>query len=433
MGKCNIALYGCGTVGGAVARFLLDNCEETSRRTGYDINLSYIIDKRIDELKKQPMLRDIRLSDNIQEPMEDPEVDIVVELIGGIDTAGEIVEKALKSGKNVVTANKALLAARGGELFQLARQCERSIAFEASVGGGIPIISALCDTFVPQPIESIHGIVNGTCNYILTRMTLEGVSYEEALEAAQARGYAEADPTLDVEGGDSAHKLAILARLSFGLNVNEKDIYCEGISRISPADLDYAGSLGYKLKLLATGRLKGEGVELHVNPALLPLNHPLASVNNSVNAVCVHGSSVGEVTLTGLGAGAEPTSSAVVGDICKIARGAYQREFQLLPALSKGKQAKVLKQSNLKTKYYFRLACLDKAGVLASVSGVLGRHNISVSSCIQQEESLESGHVPVVFMTHKVKEKNMLDALSEINELKYINGDETSMLRVADI
>ncbi len=434
MEKCNVALYGCGTVGRGVAEILLENQAGITRSVGRDIRLACVVDKRVDELQKLPLLAGIPLCSDLEAPINDPEIDIIIELIGGVETAGEITEKALKAGKNVVTANKALLANRADALFKLARQHGRSIGFEASVAGGVPIISTLRDSFVAESISSIFGIVNGTCNYILTRMTEEGVSYPEGLAEAREKGYAEADATLDVEGHDSAHKLAILARLAFGINVSDNDIYCEGISHINPADISYAGSLGYKLKLLAIGRKKDDGVELRVHPTLLHRSHPLAVVDNSINAVCVHGQAVGEVTLTGLGAGAEPTAGAVIADVCSMALGVYQEDFRLLPVFGGAEKIDCIPQEQIETKYYFRLSCMDRAGVLARVAGVLGEHDISIDSCIQQGRAHQDhGYVPVVFMTHRVKEENLLNALREINSLECIDGAESAMLRVAEI
>ncbi len=433
MEKCNVAICGCGTVGGGLLQLIRRN-NGIPQNAGVGINITHVVDVRLDELEKDPLMEGIILTSDLNQPINDPEVDIIVELIGGIETAGEVIENALEAGKDVVTANKALLAERADELFQLARQHNVSIGFEASVGGGIPIIAAMRDSFVGETINSIFGIVNGTCNYILTQMTQEGISYEDGIAEAQEKGYAEADPTLDVEGHDSAHKLAILARMAFGINVKAKDIYCEGISDLAPIDIIYADSLGYRLKLLAIGAKKKDGIELQVHPALLDKSHPLSDVNGSVNAVCVHGEAVGEVTLTGLGAGAEPTASAVLSDICRIARKTYQKDFLQLPMFSNVQDIRLLPQGTATMKYYFRLSCLDTAGVLARVAGVLGKHNISIASCIQKGEAHQQhGHVPVVFMTHKVKEKNMLKALKEINELECIRGGESRMLRVTEI
>ncbi len=434
MKKCNVALYGCGTVGAGVARILLEEKTYIQQSAGCDIRLACVVDRRVDELRALPLLKGVEISSDIDRPINDPAIDIVVELIGGVAAAGEIIEKALKAGKSVVTANKALLAARADGIFRLARQHDSSVAFEASVAGGVPIIAAMRDSFLAEPIDSIYGIVNGTCNYILSRMTMDGISYPDALAEAQEKGYAEADPTLDVEGHDSAHKLAILARLAFGINATEDDIYCEGISHVEPADIMYADSLGYILKLLAVGKKGEKGVELRVHPALLHRKHPLAGVNGSVNAVCVHGRSVGEVTFTGLGAGSEPTAGAVVADICRTALGVYGEDFRLLPVFSRTVDSPRIRQEDTETRYYFRLSCRDRAGVLARVAGVLGEHEISIGSCIQQGKSHRStGYVPVVFMTHQVKEKNMLDALREINSLECIDGRGSSMLRVVEI
>jgi len=359
---------------------------------------------------------------------------VVVELIGGTGFAKAVIEQALRAGKDVVTANKALLAECGDELFRLARSCGRAIAFEAAVAGGIPIIDAVRTGLVGDRIDSVYGIVNGTCNFVLTRMSKDGLSYEAALAEAQQHGYAEADPTLDVEGHDAAHKLAVLARLVFGVDARGKDVPCEGISRIEQADLRYADALGYTLKLLAVGIRRPGGVELRVHPALLRHDHPLASVSGVCNAVCVHGDCVGEVVLTGLGAGRWPTASAVVADVCRIALGTYNREFAALSQFGDVPRADVLPLRDLRMRYYFRLSCKDQPGVLAQVAGILARHNISISSVIQQDVAAsEAGHVPVVFMTHEAQEGELQGALSEINRLEAIEGCQTRMLRVQAI
>ena len=435
MRECNVALYGCGTVGAGVAAILLGRRGALARRLDARPKLRYVVDMRLDHVSGEMNFPEtVELTDELERPLQDPDVDVVVELFGGIDAARGVVREALEAGKDVVTANKALLARHGEELYALARKEGQCIAFEASVAGGIPIISSVRNAMVGERIQSVYGIVNGTCNYVLTRMSEQGFAYRRALLEAQEKGYAEADPTLDVEGHDSAHKLAVLARLAFGKDVNEDDIYCEGISNVEPADIQYARSLGYTLKLLAIGIAREEGLELRVHPALLRHDHPLAAVKGAYNTVCVHGDSLGEVILTGPGAGRWPTASAVVGDVCRLALGTYQQEFARLTAFGEVESADVIPLEQIRARYYFRLSCLDRPGVLAGVAGVLGNHGISIASCIQQGEgSEEQQFVPVVFMTHRAKEGALQKALSEINEIDCIDGEKTRMLRVQEI
>ncbi|MFW6457278.1 MAG: homoserine dehydrogenase, partial [Planctomycetota bacterium] len=358
MSDCKIAMYGCGTVGRGVASILLGRRGVVADRLDADVELAYIVDKRLQEIKSELDLPEsVQLIDDLMVPMQDDEVDVVVELFGGTGAAKEVIEDALRAGKNVVTANKALLAAHGDELYRLARAEGCSISFEASVAGGIPIINSVRASMVSEDIDSIYGIVNGTCNYILTRMSEEGLSYEQALGEAQEKGYAEADPTLDVEGDDSAHKLAVLARLAFGVKVDEEAIDREGVSNIDAVDICYARSMGYTVKLLATGIRSDGEIELSVHPALLQHDHPLAAVDGAYNAVCVHGDSVGEVVLTGLGAGRWPTASAVVGDICQLALGTYQREFARLRQFGDVGNAELRSSHEITARYYFRLSC----------------------------------------------------------------------------
>ena len=452
MAECNVALYGCGTVGAGVADILIGRSGALAERMGGRVRLKYVVDARKDEVAAELRPPDhVQVTDDLDGPMRDPEVSVVVELIGGTGVARTVIENALRAGKDVVTANKALLAECGGELFRLARARGRSIAFEAAVAGGIPIIAALRNALVGERLESIYGIVNGTCNYILTRMSRDKLSYHEALSEAQEKGYAEADPTLDVEGHDTAHKLAVLARLAVGVDVRAADIPCEGISAIEPADLVYAHGMGYTAKLLATGIRRGDAVELRVHPTLLRHEHPLASVGGAYNAVCVHGDCVGEVVLTGLGAGRWPTASAVVADVCRVALGTYGADFAALRQFGDVARASVVPLAEVRMRYYFRLSCLDMPGVLARVAGILGRHAISISSVIQQDisgggggasgataleqegPSAQEDRVPVVFMLHEAQEGALQGALSEINQLDCIDGDRTRMVRVQEI
>ncbi len=434
MDACNVALYGCGTVGMGVARALLEE-GPLNARLCKPVRLAYIVETRRRQVVEQLQPpADVTLTDDLDAPLQDEDVHVVVELFGGTTTARRVVQRALAAGKDVVTANKALLAEHGDELYELARQAGRSIAFEASVGGGIPIIAALRNSFVGDRIESLYGIVNGTCNYVLTRMLQGGLEYDEALAEAQQMGYAEADPALDVEGHDTAHKLAVLARLAFGVNVRLQDISCEGITGVDVRDLRYAAALGYTLKLLAIGMRDGERLELRVHPALLRREHPLASIGGVYNAVCVHGHMVGEVVLTGKGAGRPATSSAVIGDIARLALGTYRSDFAGLSQFGRVPDAELVPFGRIRTRYYFRLDCLDRPGVLARVAGVLGEEDISIAS-VRQQELAEGGEefVPVVFMTHEACEASMQKALQRINRLDVIRGRNTRMLRVEDI
>jgi homoserine dehydrogenase len=406
-----------------------------NERLGSGIRLKYIVDVRMDEVRAAVNPPgDVTITDDLDMAVEDPEVDIIVELIGGTTIARDLFERALKAGKDVVTANKALLAAHGDALYRLARANGSCIAFEGSVAGGIPVIGAIRDGLVGDRIESFYGILNGTCNYVLTRMLESNMAYGQALAEAQQLGYAEADPTLDVEGHDSAHKLAVLARLAFGLNVELEDIPCEGISQVELYDLRTTHAMGYTLKLLAVGQRQGERIELRVQPALLRHGHPMAAVSGVYNAVCVHGSQVGEVVLTGKGAGRQPTASAVVADIARVAVGNYRNQFEDLSQFGDVQDAVLLPHGEMRTRYYFRLDCQDRPGILGQVAGVLGEHDISIASVHQKELAGETGeHVPVVFMTHEARESAMESALEAINDLDGIRGARTRMLRVEDI
>ncbi|MHC4480964.1 MAG: homoserine dehydrogenase [Planctomycetota bacterium] len=434
MAKCNVALYGCGTVGMGVAQMLLAQ-DALGERIGERIRLAYVVDQRLEEVRGalQPP-EGLILTDDLDAPLADPEVDVVVELFGGTSVARMLAERAFEAGKDVVTANKALLAEHGQELFRLARRHGRAIAFEASVGGGIPVIAVLRSGLVGDRVESIYGIVNGTCNYVLTRMLERGIPYGQALAEAQEQGYAEADPRLDVDGVDSAHKLAVLARLAFGVDVQLASIPCEGISKVELRDLRYAHALGYTLKLLAIGIRRAGRFELRVHPALLHREHPVAAVGGPYNAVCIHGSHVGEIVLTGRGAGRRPTASAVVADITRIALGTYGAEFAELAQFGQVPEAELVPFGEVRTRYYFRLDCEDRPGVLAQVATVLGEEDISIASVRQQEVAAPGEQVvPVVFMTHRAREAAFQRALERIDRLHVVRAEGTCMLRVEDI
>jgi len=435
MKHCNVALCGCGTVGLGVAEALL-GAGALAERLGAHIRLSHVVDLRADEVRAE--LGDpegVIFTDDLNVPLQDPDVDIVVELIGGVNIARDLTERAFQAGKDVVTANKALLAEHGDALYRAAREHGRSIAFGAAVAGCIPVVAALRSGFVGDTIESVYGIVNGTCNYVLTRMLGSDMTYDDALAEAQAKGYAEADPALDVGGHDSAHKLAVLARLAFGLSIPLDEIPCEGISDVDLCDLQYADQLGYTLKLLAIGVRRGERIALRVHPALLHHDHPMAVVGDAFNAVCLHGSMSGEVVLTGRGAGRYPTASAVVADIARVAMGTYQTEFAGLSQFGSVPDAQLVPFGQMTMRYYLRLHCHDEPGAMAMVTRTLADEGISIASVRQHEPSASdaSEYVPVIFMTHLAEEAAMRRALAAINAHASICAERTRMLRVADI
>ena len=427
----NVGLIGMGTVGTGVAKILLEKDSPLLEKLDCIPVLKGIADSNPDVKNKLNLSSEILFTNDAKVLLNNPDIQVVVELVGGLHPAKEIIMTALEKGKDVVTANKMLLALHGSELFSKARQHGKSISFEASVGGGIPIIAALRDGFIANRIESIFGIVNGTTNYILTKMTKENVQYSDALAEAQKLGYAEKDPTMDVEGIDSSHKLAILARIGFGVDIDYNHIYHEGISAVDLSDIWYAHELGYTLKLLAIAKNPGNTIELRVHPTLLPHDHPLSSVNGVFNAICVNGSAVGETMLYGRGAGQMPTASAVVADLVDVALGRAGITFHAMKTFSGGREnipvADILK---IKTRYYLRFSVVDKPGVLAKISGILGNYDISIASVIQHK-ARENGNVPLVMMTHLAEEGNLQKALAEIKRLDVIK-DHTKFLRVEE-
>lgn len=427
----NVGIIGMGTVGTGVAKILLEKHSPLLEKLDCIPVLKGIADRNPDARNRTDLPSDILFADDADMLINDPDIHVIIELIGGLHPAREIITKALEKGKDVVTANKMLLALHGLELFRKARQCGKSISFEASVGGGIPVIAALRDGFIANRIESIFGIVNGTTNYILTKMTKEHVKYSDALAEAQKMGYAEKDPSMDVDGIDSSHKLAILARIGFGVDFDYKDIYCEGISTMDLSDIWYAHELGYTLKLLAVAKRIKSAIELRVHPTLLPHDHPLSSVNGVFNAICVNGSAVGETMLYGKGAGQMPTASAVVADLVDVGLGRAGITFRAMKAFSGNcEHISVADIMQIKTRYYLRFSVVDKPGVLAKISGILGNYEISIASVIQHKIK-ENGNVPLVMMTHLAEEGNLQKALTEIKQLDIIK-DSTKFLRVEE-
>ncbi|MDR4499023.1 MAG: homoserine dehydrogenase [Candidatus Scalindua sp.] len=427
-----IGLVGLGTVGTGVAELLLANPPIFAKKLDKRIELIGIADRSINKKKdKIPFPSNLIITQDFNEIINNPDINIIVELIGGIHPAKDIVIKALEKGKDIVTANKALLALHGSELFKIAQKYGKSISFEASVGSCIPVIAALRDSFIANEIKGIYGIVNGTTNYVLTKMTQEEVTYDEALKDAQIKGYAENDPSTDVEGIDAAHKITILSRMGFNCDFNYEDVYVEGITHIELKDIYYAHELGYTLKLLAISKRRDNGLEIRVNPTLLPHDHPLSSVNGVFNAICIRGNAIGETMLYGQGAGQMPTASAIVSDLVDVSLGRAKITFQSIKPLSGNcKKINVLDISMIKTRYYLRYSVIDKPGVLASITGILGNHNISISSVIQQD-SRENELVPLVMMTHVAEEGNLQRALIEINNLDVVK-EKTRFLRVEE-
>jgi len=413
----NVGLIGCGTVGTGVVRALLQKGRLVRETVGARVVLRRVCDHNIRRSRGFRLPPGLMTTDPAK-VLRDPDIQIVVELIGGIEPARTFILEALKRSKHVVTANKALLAHAGGELFRAAAKAKADLYFEASVGGGIPIIKALREGLIANELDAILGIVNGTSNYVLTQMREKRLSFHEALVEAKRHGYAERNPTLDVNGSDAAHKLAILTLLGFGFHVAQKDIHTEGISQISQADIQYADELGYCIKPLAIAKQVGHELEVRVHPALLAKTHLLANVNGVYNAVYVHGDMVGSTLFYGRGAGQNPAASSVVADITDVARNLTSRVSHRIPLMRHPSQRihRLRRMGNIETRYYLRFTVTDKPGVLARIGGVLGRHKISIAS-VHQKERRAARNVPVVMMTHEAKESDVVRALQGIDRL----------------
>lgn len=410
MKKITIGLLGFGTVGSGVATILQNNRYDINARTNTDITIKKALVRNL--LKERIGGEGIRFSDNPDEIIQDPEIDIVVEVMGGIEPARSYILAALENGKNVVTANKDLLALHGNELLAAAEQNGRDLYFEASVAGGIPIIAALRQSFTANRISSFLGIINGTTNYILSAMTEQGRDFADVLQEAQELGYAEADPTSDVEGLDAARKLAVLASLAFNTRVTFNDVFAEGISKISPADIQYAEELGCVIKLLAIGKNQEDGIEVRVHPALLPKKHPLANVNDVFNAIFVSGDAVGETMFYGKGAGSLPTGSAVVSDIIQIIRNMTAGSEGLIHC-SCYRNYPIKSSDDFTTGYYIRLKVKDEPRVFATLALFFAEAGISFNSIIQKPRSNQNAEI--VLVTHPCKEKQLHQALDSVN------------------
>jgi len=429
--RIGVGLIGFGTVGSGVVKLLRQNADLLTRRLGVPLEIVKVADQDTRRDRGVTLAPGVLVT-QAQEVLTHPEVDVVVELIGGLEPAKQFILTAMAKGKHVVTANKALLAAAGEELFAAAAEHGVDFEFEGAVGGGIPIIRALKEGLSANRIESIYGIINGTSNFILTQMTDEGKPFSEILAEAQAAGYAEADPSSDVQGWDSANKLAILVSLAFGTPVDLKEIYTEGIADIAPMDIEFAREFGYRIKLLAIAKLQQGTVEARVHPTMIPEDHLLARVGGVFNAIDVVGDFVGQSLFYGRGAGGFPTASAVVSDLIEIGRNRQAGVTGRVPPAAYHangrRRLRLLAMDEITSWYYLRFMALDQPGVLSTIAGVLGKHNISISSVIQKGRKA-GGAVPVVMMTHRARERDVRHALAEIDGMPSV-PDKTVLIRV---
>ena len=427
-----IALVGCGTVGGEVARLLISDAALLAERSGVGLELRHVVDQDFSHAKDVGVDKGL-FRKKLADALADDDTQVVVELVGGDGFAKQCVADALAAGKHVVTANKALLAKHGVELFALARASGACIAFEGSCVGGVPVIGSLLGGLIANDIDALIGIVNGTCNYILSNMTQRGADYATVLAEAQASGLAEADPTLDVSGEDSAHKLAILAALAFGKQVCFDDIRIEGITDLQVQDIRFGMELGYVVKLLAIASRQDDGISLRVHPAFIHRQHPLAGVDGAFNAVCVYGHAVGHTMYYGRGAGGPATASAVVADIVDVAAGNAQRRFDQLGVWpDRCEPARIVPGDEIRCRYYLHVTCDDAPGVLGQITTVLGRHDIGIASVLQHEP-LQPGSkaVPVIITTYEASEGNLTGALAEIDALETTER-KTFFIRIVD-
>ncbi len=426
-----VALVGCGTVGGATAELLLRDREIIARRSGVQVEVAAIVDRDFDRARALNLPEELYTSD-LDAVLADPAVDLVVELVGGLEFARTLIIRALDAGKHVVTANKALLAHHGRELFGHARARGLTIGFEASCGGGIPVIRAIIDGLLANEIDAIYGVVNGTCNYILTEMIREGKSYQESLAEAQRIGLAEADPSLDVEGQDSAHKIAIMSALAFGTNVDFAAIPVEGVNNLDSRDVAFGQDLGYVVKLLALAQRVETGVLIRVHPAFISREHPLAWVSGPFNAVSIYGHTVGHTLYYGRGAGGEATASAVASDVIAIALGTMPALFShtgYWPDLNTGDPQ--LPPGEAVSRFYLRIMVADRPGVLARIGRILADHDISVASLRQNEQALGSERIPLVITTHTCQEQQLRTAVTLIDGLD-TTGEATVVLPIIE-
>ncbi|MGS0746472.1 homoserine dehydrogenase [Syntrophomonas erecta subsp. sporosyntropha] len=413
----NIGLLGCGTVGSGVIKLLQKNAKTISNRSGDSVVIKKVLERDLQKCLDLGLNQEMITSD-FKDIVDDPDIDIVVELMGGIDPAFSFIIEAMSKGKHVVTANKDLIAVKGKEIFATATENHVDFYFEASVGGGIPIIYPLKQSLAGNEILEVIGILNGTTNYILTKMSREGRNFEEVLAEAQQMGYAEADPSSDVEGLDAARKIAILASIAFNSRVTLDDVYVEGITSIAPADIGYAAELGYVIKLLAIAKQDEQGrIQVRVHPAFLPESHPLAGVNDVFNAVFVQGDAVGEIMHYGRGAGQMPTASAVVGDIIEIVRNMVHNTCARIGCTCYEDKT-LIDINQLSAEFYIRMTVKDRPGVLAGIAGVFGSNNVSIATVVQKSSGVEMAEL--ILITHKVREQDLRDALTVLKGMSIV-------------
>jgi homoserine dehydrogenase len=430
MKPINVGLLGIGTVGGGTFTVLKRNEEEITRRAGRDIRITVVADKNV-ERAQEITGGNCRITDDAFAVVSDPEVDIVVELIGGTGVAKELVLKAIANGKHVVTANKALLAVHGNEIFKAAQDQGVMVAFEAAVAGGIPIVKAVREGLAANRIEWIAGIINGTTNFILSEMRDKGLDFDTALQQAQELGYAEADPTFDIEGVDAAHKITILASLAFGIPMQFEKAHIEGISRLDATDIQYAEQLGYRIKLLGITKRTNGGVELRVHPTLIPEKRLLANVDGAMNAIVVQGDAVGPTLYYGKGAGAEPTASSIIADLVDVTRMHTADPENRVPHLAFQPNQlvalKALPMDEVQTCYYLRLRVFDKQGALADITRILADEQISIDAVIQKEPAAGEAQTDLVMLTHRTREKRVNAAIAKIEGLPVVAGQVTRL------
>ena len=431
----NVGLIGIGTVGGGTYKVLKNNFEEIFNKTGIEIKIVLVADKDI-SIAEKTVGQDTKVISNAFELVADDNVDLVVELIGGTGVAKDLVKQSLLNGKHVVTANKALIAIHGEELFRTAEENSVNLAYEAAVAGGIPIIKAVREGLAGNKIEWIAGIMNGTTNYILTEMKDNNLSFDIALKQAQELGFAEADPTFDIEGIDAAHKITILASIAFGIPINFDAVYIEGISSLAQKDITYAEELGYRIKLLAIAKSDKNSVEIRVHPTLIPESRLVANVSGPMNAVLVKGNMVGPTLYYGAGAGSEPTASAVVADIIDIARQAQFTDKPLIPSLGfvkeKIKSKKLLTIDSVLSEFYLRLTMTNKAGLLAKITNIFASHDISINAMVHKEVQNDNKNPDIFLVTSKVQESQINKIIDEIQSFPE-NNDKIIKLRIEEL
>ncbi|MGL4571361.1 MAG: homoserine dehydrogenase [Clostridium sp.] len=430
MKKINVALLGLGNVGRGVWMILNSNKDEVIKRSGYEIEVSKILVRDVDKDRGFFVPKEI-LTTDFNEILNDDSIKIVIEVMGGVEPARDYMIKCMEQKKHIVTANKMLLATRGDELFEKADEMGLMFQYEASVAGGIPIIQGINESLTANKVIEMYGIVNGTTNYILTKMELEGLTFEEALEGAQEKGYAEADPTSDIEGLDAQYKLAILSSLAFGTKIDVENVYREGITNIKPLDIEYAKEFKKVIKLLATVKDKNGKLEMRVHPTMIPENHPLANVYDSYNAVLVKGNAVGDLMFYGRGAGDLPTGSAVVSDMITILKNDVYSENLNTVVKNNLWDKKIRDMRGVESKYYIRTRVLDEPGVLGDITAIFGDYDVSLGSVIQKGENIKTNEVDLVLVTHICRESQIINAIDDIYELKTVRKIE-NIIRIED-